>query len=82
MKTKYIVFKQDHLEDIIIFSGLQQHVDIANKLNLTVVSAGFIKFVPLEDYIECYGDSFSLKVKSRPEEDAQIARRALGMYDD
>lgn len=73
-QTKYIVFEDDHgLEDIIIFSELQQHANIL-RLGLTPVSAGFIEIT--SESLHCYGDSISLNLKSRPE-DTKIAKRAL-----
>jgi hypothetical protein len=82
MKTKYITYKADVGEDIIVFSLFETHADIAHRLNLEVISAGFIYITttaPDGDFkAECYGDSVSLKVKSRPAEDAELANRMLG----
>jgi len=76
-KIKYVVFDNGLVEDMIIFSDLTQHADVAR--GLEVVSAGFIQIF---DGVCCYGDSISLGVKSRPEEDEKIARRVLRMTDD
>lgn len=75
LPTKYIVFNFGSLEDMIIFSGLQQHVNIAHKMRLTgeVVSAGLLRLS--KDGPICYGDSLSLNTSSRPDEDTKIARR-------
>lgn len=42
-----------------------------------ILGAGFIRFDNGKPV--CYGDSFSLKVKARPEEDTWIACQALGV---
>lgn len=75
LATKYIVFNLGTIEDMIIFSGLQQHANIAHKMRLAgeVVSAGFLRLS--KDGPICYGDSLSLETTSRPEEDTKIARR-------
>lgn len=75
-KTKYIVFDDGRFEDIVIFSELQEHRDMARGLPGVVVSAGFIQ---VDDDCHCYGKSLSLKVESRPERDAQLARRTLDL---
>ena len=80
MKTKYVVFELENgIEDMIIFSGLVQHDWMARGLGL-IVSAGFISVhtdFGGDQLIECYGESISLNLKSRPEEDAKIAHRVL-----
>ena len=80
MKTKYVVFETPNgIEDMIIFSGLVQHDWMARGLGL-IVSAGFISVhtdFGGDQLIECYGESISLKLNSRPEEDAKIAHRVL-----
>ena len=77
LATKYIVFKLGSLEDMIIFSGLQQHANISQKINSEVVSAGFMRLS--KDGPICYGDSVSLKTSSRPDEDTKLARRLFGI---
>jgi hypothetical protein len=61
---KYIVVKINDLETPILFSKLKGHDDIANKLGLPVISAGFVgtDFKP-------YGKSISLGKSSRPEDE-------------
>ena len=81
-KVKYIVFNDDRLEDIVIFSELQTHSEIAHGLPGEVVSAGFIRIFSdgeIDVRVECYGESISLEVESRPEQDTKIARRALNL---
>ena len=74
MKTKYIVFDNGLLDDMLIFSDMQKHEDIAR--GLTVVSAGFLSIY--NNKISCYGESISLELKARPE-DEKIAYRALAL---
>ena len=81
MKTKYIVFETANgIEDMVIFSILVQHDWVARGMGL-IVSAGFISVhtdFGGDQLIECYGESISLNLKSRPEQDAKIAHRVLG----
>ena len=75
--AKYIVFDSDGIEDMIIFSALQQHADIAAALDLNPVSAGSI-----DEGQHCFGQSTSLGISSRPEEDRAIARRVFNIDQD
>jgi hypothetical protein len=83
--TKYIVYQTPNgNEEMIIFSATQNHRTIANKFiteinGNKIVSAGFISIYPGNDelIINCYGDSISLEVKSRPEKDKKIAKFIL-----
>jgi len=68
MDLKYIVVEGALCDEIIIFSNIILHADIAKKLGAGVISAGFIK----KDWT-CYGESVSLKLKSRPVEDTELA---------
>ncbi len=72
--AKYIVFDTGLLEDIIIFSMIRDHEEMAHRLRLKPVSAGFVEF--RKSGPECYGKSMSLELVSR-EVDTKIARRAL-----
>lgn len=81
MKTKYVVFDNGRHEDMIVFSDMQQHDQMTRGLPGPAVSAGFISMYTDfggDQLVECYGDSISLGIKSRPEEDEKIARRVLG----
>ena len=63
--TKYVKTSLDH---IIVFCGEISH-DYFRDMN--IVSAGFISFEPDTDgspRCTCYGDSFSLKLKSDKED--------------
>jgi hypothetical protein len=82
MKAKYIIIKQGNIEVPFVFSELNQHADVAYALGgvSNVVGAGFCAID--QDRYFCYGESISCKVKSRPEEDAKILNRLLGVdYD-
>ena len=71
MATKYIKTKD---KKIIVFSGLNNHSDF---INFNPVSAGFINFNIDEHQrvkCSCYGSSFSLQLKSEPEEDTMLAQ--------
>jgi hypothetical protein len=74
MATKYIKTKD---KEIIIFSGLNNHSDF--KI-FNPVSAGFINFNIDENkeiQCYCYGSSFSLQLKSEPEEDTMLAQMQI-----
>ena len=70
MATKYIKTKD---KKIIIFSGLNAHSDF--KI-FNPISAGFLHFL-IDDnnnvICQCYGESFSLGLKSN-EEDSRLAQ--------
>jgi len=68
--AKYIVFDSGVIEDIIIFSMIQDHAKMAHRLRSKPVSAGFIEFS--QSGPTCYGKSTSLELESR-----EIVRRAL-----
>ena len=73
-KVKYVRTKNN---EIIVFSSLQNHSDF-RKYN--PVSAGFVSFGVNEEKkptISCYGESISLRMKSNPEEDSDLAKRQI-----
>lgn len=75
--AKYVVFEDNGIEDMIIFSSLQQHDDIIESADLNPVSAGRI-----DQALHCFGESFSLGLQARPEEDRAIARRMFNVDQD
>lgn len=82
--AKYIVYNSGGYYDIVIFSPLETHRDIAQRLDLHVISAGFIQLHPDDSggvKAWCRGESVSLGVESRGEEDAKVANRALCLDD-
>jgi len=76
LKQKYVITEHG---EIIVFPELIQHSTFRN---FNPISAGFIYFGLNEDgnpTCSCYGDSVSLNLKSRPEDDTKLAIRQLGM---
>ena len=78
LKQKYVITEN---KKIIVFSELLQHSEFKN---FNPISAGFISFGVNKQgnpSCSCYGESISLGLKSRPEEDTIIAKRQLDMLD-
>lgn len=75
--SKYIVF-DDGLNDYpVIFPHFVQHDTIAGAMSpRKPISAGFVRVHP-EGYIEAYGESISLKLKSNPEVDDLLLTKML-----
>jgi hypothetical protein len=77
-RVKYIRTKDN---EIIVFGEIMQHSDFRH---FNPVSAGFISFGINEEgnpTCRCFGESFSLRIKSNPEEDTMYAKRQLDMLD-
>lgn len=74
MKIKYITFDTGLIEAIIIFPEYVMHRDIG--IQGKILGAGFIEVI--DGQWNCYGESISLKVKSRPE-DSKIANKYIGI---
>jgi hypothetical protein len=64
----------------VVFSELQQHVDVAQALFTTIVGAGFCKINDNKEFV-CYGESISLGIQSRLEVDSKIINRSFGLVD-
>lgn len=68
-KAKYIVYYNNKLEteDIVVFTFVQKHSDVAKQLPGAPISAGFISFYNSGDGVQvmCEGESDSLNLKSR-----------------
>ena len=77
-KVKYVVTKN---EEIFVFSELQQHKEFRL---FNPISAGFISFGVKDGNptCGCHGESISLGLKSRPEQDTLLAKRQLNMLDE
>lgn len=71
-RVKYICINDDRFDCIIVFSKLLSH-DIF--INLKPKSAGFISFENGE--ATCYGESVSLRIKSNPEYDSELANKQI-----
>ena len=77
-RVKYIITKN---EQIIIFDELFNHSDFRS---FDPIRAGFISFGVNKEgnpSCSCYGDSFSLNMKSDPEKDTMLAKLRLNMLD-
>jgi hypothetical protein len=86
-KSKYVIIDTDLFAAPVVFSDLLQHADVVRSLagkTSSAISAGFcyIKVVDGEPRYVCYGESISLGLKSRPEEDARILNKYLGVVHD
>lgn len=90
-RSKYIIIDTGTFVIPVIFSELQQHFDVAHALGGLpdkVLGAGFCHIditirlganaKPEPRYV-CSGESISLKVKSRGDEDARILNKYLGV---
>jgi hypothetical protein len=75
-KAKYIISES---ELPVVFSELQTHADVALALfgGEKIIGAGFV-YVNREGEYVCYGESISLRVKSRSDEDSKLLNKMLG----
>jgi len=84
-EVKYIVIQSSFCENLIILPASMSHREVADSLVSArefVLSAGFLS-IYLEDNsikIQCYGESETLKIKSRPI-DAFLAKQVLDLVD-
>lgn len=80
MKLKYVVMCGEFgSEEMVIFSETMKHSHICRKAQ--VISAGFIQVRNKSGDIdpEAYGESVSLRVGSRPEEDTKLAKELFNV---
>ena len=86
MTAKYVIVDYNGLELPIIFNKILNHSDFKDIGIIT--SAGFVRITEIkevetmfdithEPVVNCYGESTSLKMKSRGEIDAEIIRRGF-----
>lgn len=80
-KMKYIVVRQGGIEEPFIFSDTQAHADVARKVGGIVMGAGFCG-INAEGQFSCWGESVTLKIKSRLDEDNRTLNRRFGLSDD
>lgn len=75
-KAKYII-SESGLP--VVFSELQTHADVAYALfgGAKIIGAGFVHVSSNGEY-SCYGESVSLNVKSRGDEDSKLLNKMLG----
>ena len=73
---KYITFRKNgSFLEFLIFPTTMQHSDFSH---YNPVSAGLVRLSINEEgrpQYECYGDSFSLGIKSRPIEDSHLMNK-------
>jgi hypothetical protein len=76
LKAKYVMFTDNGVETgldrVTIFDTIQTHSDVVRSLGVKPFSAGFISFGT--EGIVCYGESFTLKLKSRSDDAERIKR--------
>jgi len=76
-RAKYIMFDNGLMQVPIIFPIVIGHSEMGRNFpNWNVVSAGFVQWT--KDGIFAFGDSITLKVKSRPE-DTTYMRKYLNL---
>lgn len=73
---KYVIVIVNDLELAILFDAVLEHRDFCNS-NRHPAAAGFYDVVPTDGKLNvyCYGESVSLKCKSRGEIDANIIKK-------
>jgi len=76
-----IVLDQGGCECVIVFNCILTHAQVAGDMN--VISAGFCRLPNrLNDNVSAWGESNSLKIKSRGDEDADLILRYVSPQDD
>lgn len=78
-KMKYIVVDDGLSDNPYIFPDHIQHFYMLSVVGGKIISAGFVRFTPEE--LECYGESLSLGIKSRPICDTQLIKSLIGGKD-
>ena len=79
MKLKYVIVDAGFgCESAIVFPETLTHADVAAFYSGRVVSAGFCTISPQEGYVDAYGESISLNIKSRQQDGDIIADQILG----
>ena len=76
---KYIIIEKNALELPIVFSPCMSH-DYFSGLCVNIISAGFASFGTTKEgraSVCAFGESTTLKIKSRPEEDTNLLRRHI-----
>lgn len=81
-RCKYIVVKNQHGQDEQIFTFTPQidHISMRRAMSRLrydeIVSAGFV-----DEFMNCYGSSSTLRVSSRPEEDTKLLHKLFEIED-
>lgn len=82
---KYLAYRGDLCQQIILFSPMDEHYSVAQRLNIDkddILGAGFVDIAGRKDRLTCYGRSISLGVVSRGDEDTKLLHRYLSYEDD
>ena len=80
--TKYIVVSDvdGNIERMIIFPSSMKHSTMAKAMKRqrlpNVISAGFI-----DEFMKCYGESLTVRSKSRGQKDTDMLHKELGIND-
>lgn len=78
LKMKYIIRAGGHgLPCPVMFGDTENHNDIAYRLGGEIISAGFVDLG--DNGVQCYGESISLNIRSRPEIDSKIINVFFGI---
>ena len=77
--TKYITFIKNDIEGGIIFDNILKHSDMLILYNKAfILGAGFLYFNK-KGKVECYGESISLRIKSRKNLDSKTINKSLNL---
>ena len=76
-RAKYVIVRLGGIEQPFVFSELMTHADVVRALGGEIISGGFC-YIDEHRYF-CYGESVSLKVKSRAQVDADLINRLFGI---
>ncbi len=80
LNAKYVIWDDGVTECAMVFNNHLTHQNMVFQMNIEPISAGFVRFEnnPQDPSIEviAFGESVSLKLKSRPE-DTKIIQRIL-----
>ena len=78
-KSKYIIVDNANGIIPVVFTELATHKDVARgSMPGTILGAGFCS-INVDGRYDCYGESTSLNVKSRGEEDSRLLNKFLGV---
>lgn len=76
---KYIIVLRKGLELPFLFPSIVNHIDMwvdVQKMNDKVISAGFVR-MSLDGKIQAFGESESIGIKGRPEEDSALLEKVF-----
>lgn len=79
MASKYIITRSGQFA-IFNSNSTMQHIDVAETISHVrlIVGAGFCSLSP-EGQMQCFGQSMSLRIASREEDDADIINEAIDL---